>query len=143
MASALEWQPVPAAQFFLHAAQRAALASPLNTEVDVLAQTNRLTSHEDFLRVTQSPIRSKTKSLAGYLLTEPNNESPKIGFIVSRAIGGSVKRHRVTRQLRHASKSSLHVLPKSSLVVVRATNGESPAVEIPELFNSLTKRASK
>ena len=143
MASAHEWQPEPAAQFSPHAAPRAALASPLNTEVDVLAQTNRLTSHEDFLRVTQSPIRSKTKSLSGYLLPEPNTASPKIGFIVSKAIGGSVKRHRVTRQLRHASKSALHVLPNTSLVVVRATKSENPAAEIPELFTELKKRANR
>jgi ribonuclease P protein component len=109
----------------------------------VLAQLNRLTSQEDFQRVTKSPIRSKTKSLAGYLLRESELTSPKIGFIVSKNIGGSVKRHRVTRQLRHASKGSLHVLPKSSLVVVRATDSENPAVEIPELFTALTKRASQ
>lgn len=143
MASAHAWQPVPVAQFFLHAALRAALASLLNNEVDVLAQTNRLTSHEDFLRVTQSPIRSKTKSLAGYLLSQPELNSPKVGFIVSKAIGGSVKRHRVTRQLRHASKAALHVLPKTSLVVVRATKSENPAEEIPELFGELNKRANR
>ncbi|MBM3743308.1 MAG: ribonuclease P protein component [Actinobacteria bacterium] len=143
MASVHAWQPEPVAQFSLHAAPKAALASLFSNELDVLAQTNRLTSHEDFLRVTQSPIRSKTKSLAGYLLTESDIDSPKIGFIVSRAIGGSVKRHRVTRQLRHASKAALHVLPKTSLVVVRATRSENPAEEISELFGELKKRAAR
>ena len=109
----------------------------------MLAQSNRLTSQDDFARVTKSAIRSKTKSLAGYLLTEPELLSPKVGFIVPRAIGGSVKRHRVTRQLRHASKAALHVLPKAALIVVRATKSENPAEEIPELFGELTKRANR
>jgi ribonuclease P protein component len=110
----------------------------------VLAQVNRLTSPEDFQRVTKSTIRSTTKSLTGYLLADEALQSPKIGFIVPKTIGGSVKRHRVTRQLRHASKSAMHFLPKSSLVVVRATKKEQePSVEIPELFSALSKRASR
>ena len=110
----------------------------------MLAQVNRLTSREDFLRVTKSPIRSTTKSLAGYLLADDQVDSPKIGFIVPKTVGGSVRRHRVTRQLRHASKNSIHFLPKSSLVVVRATKKELAAdLEIPELFSALSKRASR
>jgi ribonuclease P protein component len=110
----------------------------------VLAAINRLTSREDFARVTRSPIRSTTQTLVGYLTNEPALTTPKIGFVVSRAIGGSVTRHRVTRQLRHASKNALHILPQSSMVVVRATNKEqNPHHEIPELFTSLNKKASR
>ena len=65
----------------------------------MLAQVNRLTSPEDFQRVTKSTIRSTTKSLTGYLLADEALQSPKIGFIVPKTIGGSVRRHRVTRQL--------------------------------------------
>ncbi|NCX76571.1 MAG: ribonuclease P protein component [Actinobacteria bacterium] len=100
----LVWQPVVAAQFFLHAAQRVALVS---------------------------------------LLPEAELTEPKIGFIVAGNVGGSVRRHRVARQLRHASRQSLHILPKSSLVVVRANKRDQNAeVEIPELFNSLSKKVS-
>ena len=109
----------------------------------MLAQLNRLTSREDFQRVTKSKIRSHTKSLTGYLLNEAELTEPKIGFIVAGNVGGSVKRHRVARQLRHASRVSIHILPKSSLVVVRANKKDQNAeVEIPELFTSLTKRAN-
>jgi ribonuclease P protein component len=109
----------------------------------VLAQSNRLTSREDFQRVTKSKIRSHTKTLTGYLVTETETTGPKIGFIVAGNIGGSVRRHRVARQLRHASRQALHILPKSSLVVVRANKRDQDAsVEIPELFNSLSKKAS-
>ena len=109
-----------------------------------MAHLNRLTSHEDFERVTRSSIRSSTKALVGYLLPEPELDQPKVGFIVSRAIGGSVTRHRVTRQLRHATRESLTRLPKSALVVIRATKKEQNAKrEIPELFDSLSKKAAQ
>lgn len=110
----------------------------------MLAAINRLTSREDFARVTRSPIRSTTKSLVGYLSKEPNLLSPKVGFVVSRAIGGSVVRHRVTRKLRHASKISLHILPSQAMVVVRATKFEQDADnEIPKLFTALSDKAGR
>jgi ribonuclease P protein component len=74
----------------------------------------------------------------------PELSSPKIGFVVSRAIGGSVTRHRVQRQLRHASRDSLYLLPQSSMVVVRATKKDlNPMGEIPQLFSALTKKATR
>ncbi len=111
----------------------------------MLAPINRLTSRADFSRVTKSSIRSSTESLAGYLVNDPQISHPKIGFIVSRAIGGSVKRHQVTRKLRHASRNSLHILPQSALVVVRATkpNQSNSIYEIPNLFSALAKKASR
>jgi len=110
----------------------------------VLAAINRLTSREDFARVTRSPIRSTTKSLVGYLSTEPELSSPKVGFVVSKTIGGSVIRHRVTRQLRHASRSSLHILPTQSMVVIRATKAEQNVHnEIPRLFAALKEKAQR
>jgi ribonuclease P protein component len=109
----------------------------------VLAPINRLTSREDFQRVTKSKTRAHTKTLTGYLLSEPELVEPKIGFIVAGNIGSSVSRHRVARQLRHASRKSIHILPKSALVVVRANKRDQNAdVEIPELFTSLSKRVS-
>ena len=108
----------------------------------MLTSTNRLTSREDFQRVTKSPIRSRTRSLGGYLLTEKNLANPKIGFIVS--FGGSVKRHRIIRKLRHASRSAISILPQDSMVVVRANKDDLDAtIEIPELFTALSKKASQ
>lgn len=96
------------------------------------------------MRVTKSPIRSSTAALVGYLLTEPALQAPKVGFIVPRSIGGSVVRHRVTRQLRHATRSSITQLPKDALVVVRAIKRESNSgAQIPALFAALSKKALK
>ena len=45
---------------------------------------------------------------------------PRAGFVVSKAVGGSVRRHRVTRQLRHLVRPRLADLPPGARLVVRA-----------------------
>jgi len=110
----------------------------------VLASDNRLTSSADFKKTTQFGARVSTKTLAGYALTEPELNAPKIGFIVSRAIGGSVARHRVTRQLRHLSRENITLLPHNSFVVVRALR-QSPdySSETKTLFEKLSLRLAE
>jgi ribonuclease P protein component len=45
---------------------------------------------------------------------------PRAGFVVGRAVGNSVCRHRVTRQLRHLVRDRLDRLPGTADLVVRA-----------------------
>jgi ribonuclease P protein component len=45
---------------------------------------------------------------------------PRAGFVVGRAVGNSVVRHRVTRRLRAAVAEQLPRLPASADLVVRA-----------------------
>ena len=44
----------------------------------------------------------------------------RAGFVVGKAVGNSVVRHRVTRQLRAAVRAELHRLPPTADLVVRA-----------------------
>jgi ribonuclease P protein component len=44
----------------------------------------------------------------------------RVGFVVSRAVGNSVLRHRVQRQLRHLCRDRLAELPAGTELVVRA-----------------------
>jgi ribonuclease P protein component len=44
----------------------------------------------------------------------------QVGFVVSRAVGNAVVRHRVQRRLRHLVRDRLAGLPSGSQVVVRA-----------------------
>ncbi len=46
--------------------------------------------------------------------------APRAGLVVSKAVGGSVVRHRVSRRLRHLLAPRLATLPRGSRVVVRA-----------------------
>ena len=47
-------------------------------------------------------------------------ESPLVGFVVSKAVGNSVVRHRVQRQLRHLMRERVNHVPAGARVVVRA-----------------------
>jgi ribonuclease P protein component len=44
----------------------------------------------------------------------------RVGFVVSKAVGNSVIRHRVTRRLRHLLRDRLGTLPSGCTLVVRA-----------------------
>ena len=44
----------------------------------------------------------------------------RAGFVVGRAVGNSVVRHRVTRRLRAVVRDELHRLPECADLVVRA-----------------------
>jgi ribonuclease P protein component len=46
--------------------------------------------------------------------------APRAGLVVSKAVGGSVVRHRVSRRLRHLLAPRLGALPAGAMVVVRA-----------------------
>jgi ribonuclease P protein component len=114
----------------------------------VLPVDARLTQSSDFARATKSGIRVTTQHFVGYLYISPvtNEASVKCGLIISKAVGGSVKRHRVARKVRHAITPLIPSLPTGSLLVIRAlgqdgdTNLES---EISELITKLISRSHK
>jgi ribonuclease P protein component len=45
---------------------------------------------------------------------------PRVGFVVSKAVGNAVVRHRVARRLRHLMRDRLPILPEGAALVVRA-----------------------
>jgi ribonuclease P protein component len=49
--------------------------------------------------------------------------APKVGLVVSRAVGSAVVRNRVKRQLRELMRRRLASLPGGSLLVLRAQPG--------------------
>jgi ribonuclease P protein component len=44
----------------------------------------------------------------------------RVGFVVSKAVGNSVVRHRVSRRLRHLMRDRLGTLPLGCTLVIRA-----------------------
>ena len=108
----------------------------------------RLTSSSDFARATKSGIRVTTQHFVGYLYLSPvtNNASAKCGLIISKSVGGSVKRHRIARKIRHAVAPTIPTLPTGSLLVIRALGQEGDSnvtSEIVELITKLISRAKK
>ena len=65
--------------------------------------------------------RSGRRLLTGHLLVrDVPGEPARVGFVVSRAVGGAVVRNKVRRRLRELVRGRLNSLPAGSLLVVRA-----------------------
>jgi len=114
----------------------------------VLPADARLTQSSDFARATKSGIRVTTQHFVGYLYISPvtNEASAKCGLIISKAVGGSVKRHRVARKVRHAITPLIPSLPTGSLLVIRALGQDGDTnlqTEISELIAKLISRSQK
>jgi ribonuclease P protein component len=80
-------------------------------------------SPEEFKRAMRSGRRAGGATLSGHLLAAvlvPEDASPKVGFVVSRAVGSAVVRNRVKRRLRELMRRRLASLPGGCLLVVRA-----------------------
>jgi ribonuclease P protein component len=99
----------------------------------VLPAGSRLTSREEFATAVRRGRRVGRPHLVVHLYVpgggpDPADAAPRAGFVVSRAVGGSVVRHRVVRRLRHLVRERLAGLPPGSRLVVRAL---PPAAEAP------------
>jgi ribonuclease P protein component len=89
----------------------------------VLPATARLRASRDFTEVMRRGRRSGASTLTVHLLTaDPATPeaSARAGLIVSKAVGSSVVRHRVSRRLRHLLAGRLSEVPAGSRLVVRA-----------------------
>ncbi len=60
-------------------------------------------------------------------LSERAGDAARVGFVVSRAVGGATQRNLVKRRLRHLCRELLDELPAGSLLVVRALPPASSA----------------
>jgi ribonuclease P protein component len=65
-----------------------------------------------------------------------------VGFVVSKAVGGSVVRHRVARRLRHLMRERLGFLPPTVDVVIRALPraGMSTSIELAGDLDSALRK---
>jgi ribonuclease P protein component len=109
----------------------------------VLPRNARLTSPSDFARTTKSGIKVTSENFVGYLYIQAaTNSAPRAGLIVGKSAGGSVQRHRISRQLRHAIAPTLKSLPTGSLLVIRALKGAASS-NISEEINAVITRLNK
>ena len=84
----------------------------------------RLRRREDFtLAVRRGSRAGRGTLVAHYLspdLTGVAAPTGRVGFVVGRAVGNSVIRHRTVRRLRHLVRDRLDRLPAGSILVIRA-----------------------
>ncbi|MDP9182938.1 MAG: ribonuclease P protein component [Actinomycetota bacterium] len=86
----------------------------------MLAPVHRLRASADFSQALRRGRRAGRPLLSVHLLVCPDGAPPRVGLVVSKGVGGSVVRHRVSRQLRHLVRSRLEALPTGSRLIVRA-----------------------
>lgn len=87
----------------------------------MLPAVNRMRRRAEFTEVVRRGRRAGRPFVVVHLLNRPDHtEPPRVGFVVSRAVGNAVVRNRVERRLRHILADRRKVLPAGSLLVVRA-----------------------
>lgn len=57
-----------------------------------------------------------------------SDPGPRIGLVVSKAVGTAVQRHRVARRLRHVARNLLDELDPGDRVVIRALPSSRHAI---------------
>ncbi len=100
----------------------------------------------EFALTVRTGTRAGRPSVVGHLLVRPDGlhegEPPRVGFVVSRAVGPAVTRNRVKRRLRELMRGYLHSLPGGSLLVVRANAAAAHASQ-PDLAADLDSVISR
>ena len=112
----------------------------------MLPASARLTRREDFATAVRRGRRAARDTTVVHLARASDPQaSPRVGFVVGRAVGGAVVRHRVQRRLRHLMRERLSALPGGALVVVRAlpaAAGASSAILGADLDAALRRLGS-
>lgn len=100
----------------------------------MLPPEQRLRRSSDFTEVVRRGLRAGRPLLTVHVLVapldDPRDSSPapadrtvqvaRAGLVVSKAVGGSVVRHRTARRLRHLLRDRVPELPVATRLVVRA-----------------------
>lgn len=106
----------------------------------------RLLRHADFERVYERGRRHFSPHMTVFFLRRESGEGLRIGFTVSRALGGAVDRNRIKRRLREAvrlrcsiTKLAIDVVinPKRSL---RTAEFETVLDEMDRAFESIRQK---
>ena len=80
--------------------------------------------------------------MIGYSYRTKDQNPAKLGLIIGKSVGGSVKRHRIARQIRHAFQESN--FQNGTLFVVRVMKqSENAFYEAKDLITKTNKLISK
>jgi len=114
-----------------------------------------LTSSVLFSTATRRGRRAGTRTLVLHLLTESPDSGahtvpdeppgPRVGLVVSKAVGNAVTRNRVKRRLRHLARGRLVRLPRTAVLVVRALPGavQASSTELGADFDIALRRLER
>lgn len=114
----------------------------------MLPKAHRLRRSAEFGFVVRRGRRATSKTLVVHLAPSQVPERgltviapPKVGFVVSKAVGNAVQRNRVKRQLRHAVRTRLAEAAGQSIVIRAnpAAESASYAQLVADLDRCLTR----
>lgn len=90
----------------------------------------RMRRSTDFNATVKDGSRVVRPDLVIHVREVPGQEpsGPRIGLVVAKSVGTAVQRHRVARQLRHATRTLLTELSPSQQVVIRALPSSRHAI---------------
>lgn len=112
--------------------------------------SSRLLKHAAFDRVYKEGARIFSGNMTVFFrLREPGEgpANPRVGFTVSRAMGGAVVRNRIKRRLRAAVRQHLAGLRTSADVVINPKRTTAAAaftqltIEVQRAFGQIQRRA--
>ncbi|MCD2186463.1 ribonuclease P protein component [Actinomycetospora soli] len=109
----------------------------------MLPPAHRVRRPDDFRLVLRRGRKAGRRRLSVHALTTDGRTGPaRAGFVVGRAVGNSVTRHRVTRRLRHLVAERLPALPAGTALVVRAhpPAASSSSAELAEDLDAALRR---
>jgi ribonuclease P protein component len=87
----------------------------------MLPASARMRRSSEFTLTAEGGSRAGRPLVSGHLLVRGDSEeTPRIGFVVSKKVGSAVVRNTVRRRLRHLARGYLGSLPGGSLLIVRA-----------------------
>lgn len=89
----------------------------------MLSAAHRLTDGATFHRTVRAGRRAGSRTLVVHLVpadADGGPGGPRVGFVVSKAVGNAVVRNRVKRRLRHLAREHVSTLPGAAVLVVRA-----------------------
>jgi ribonuclease P protein component len=114
----------------------------------VLPSAHRLTDGVSFREAVRTGRRGGTRTVVVHLATGDSagpQGPPRVGFVVSKAVGNSVTRNRVKRRLRHLAREHVSSLPGSAVLVVRAlpAAAEASSAELGADLGRSLRRVSR
>jgi ribonuclease P protein component len=100
----------------------------------VLPPAARMRRRQEFELAVRQGKRARGRLLTAHLLAGDGGSArdnevtlPRIGFVVTRAVGGAVVRNRLRRRLRDVARMRAGLLPAGSLLVIRANSRAADA----------------
>jgi ribonuclease P protein component len=126
------------------------MGTPLKSTKRRFPKTSRLLRHADFEKVYKQGRRHFAQHMTVFYLSVENaDRGLRVGFTVSKALGGAVQRNRMKRRLReavrlkglqHAVTADVVINPKRTLLDAEFTELEA---DIAKAFEAIERHLSK